>query len=272
MRKPILNLALIASLLFSSFTMTQAKVLDNSTTLKSLGRTPIDKITEENFDVMESEINAMSDKEFDDFITKFVSEQSDKNTAKNKLSKLGVQLEFQKADNEYAPLYLSPSYLTLTAYSAHRGHDPYHRLYVSFYWNGEKESRPATYDVLGIYFNKDKADYYGYSHITSDRIWLKDSSQFAIGTILFNVDDSQFNIFTGTFYAAVYVTPTVTGGQFVYGGKYIHTYNTTSTTTSGSASVNFSGTGLAGSIGFSVSTTTIETNWEESVDNAILTW
>jgi len=161
----------------------------------------------------------------------------------------------------------SPSNLTLSIFSAHRGHDTYHRLICSFDWNGYGESKPATYDVLGIFFNKNMADYYGYSQSDENICWLKDSSKFLEGTILFNVNDDKFELITRDGYVSVYVTPKMTG-TFVYGGKYVHTYNTTNTTTSGSASVKFSGTGVTGSIGFSVDVTTVETNWEKGTDNA----
>lgn len=269
MKKYLLNLSLIVTLLAYSPTIAQAKTF---TTLDTLDSTPINKISDENYAVLESEINAMSDKEFDDYITSFVSNQSDRTTAVNKLSKLGVELDFNTTNNDFSVSSISPSYLTLSTYSAHRGQDTYYRLYESFTWNGYSESRPATYDVLGIYFNKNKADYYGYNCSDSSKIWLKDSSQFLNGTILFSVDDNQFNIFSDTYYAAVYVTPSVTGGSLVYGGKYVHTYNTTSTSTSGSASVSFSGTGVTGSIGFSVNTSTLEASWEKSDDNTILSW
>lgn len=243
---------------------------NNYTTLDSLSKTPITMMSDRDVNNMKASINKMSDKEFDDFITTYISNEVDHNNAKEKLEKLGVEVNFQEKNPSIVLQSLSPSYVTLSTYSAHRGHDTYYRLFCSFDYSGYSESKPATYDVLGMFFNTNMASYYGSNQSDTNYAWLKDSSQYLNGTILFNVDDSKFNRFTGTQYVAVYVIPTSTG-TFVYGDKYVHTYNTTSTSTSGSASVSFSGTGVAGSIGFSVNTSTIETNWEKGDDNA-LTW
>lgn len=268
MKKLLACIIIFVTMISNSLVPVQAKE-SNEVSLNSLLKTPINNISDSTFSNMKAEINNMSDKEFDDYVTAFVSKETNKNIAKEKLSKVGVSLDFQEADQLYSIQSISPSYLTLTTYSAHRGNDSYHRLYCSFDWNGYGDDKPATYDVLGLFFNKNMASYYGSNQSNENLCWLKDSSQFMNGTILFNVDDNKLSIWTTGGYVAVYVTPTTTG-TFVYGGKYVHTYNTTNTTTSGSATVNFSGTGVTGSIGFSVTSSTVEANWEKGSDNAVM--
>ena len=245
----------------------QAKVKEVN--LDSLSNTEVNQLADSNFKSMEASINKMSDKEFDDFITKFIKDEANQNDAKEKLSKIGVSVNFQEENQAIGIQSIPSSAITLTTYSAHRGHDPYYRLFCSFS-TIETESRPATKDVLGLYFNSNMADYYQSNQSDTRYVNLKDSSQFMNGTILFNVDDSRLNWATDTQYAAIYVIPK-SSGYFLYGGKYAHTYNTTKTTTSGSASVSFSGSGVSGSVGFSVNTSIHEACWEKSSDNGI-TW
>ncbi|HHV09739.1 MAG TPA: hypothetical protein GXX75_05625 [Clostridiales bacterium] len=268
-KKKYLALLLVISTLFMGWSSPALAKEKNDTTLDTLSRTPMASISEDDFEEMKTDIDKMSDKEFDDYLTKFISEEPDQNKAKAKLEKIGVKVDFQQKD-QYTLQQLYPGNITLTSYSAHRGHDPYYRLYCSISNNGYAEDRPATYDVVGMFFNSNMASYYGTNVSDSYYVWLKDSSQFSNGTILFNCDDNRFGLFTPTQYVAVYVTPNQSG-YFVYGSKYVHTFNTTSISTSGSATVTFSGTGVNGSIGFVVHQSTVETNWEKGSDNAI-TW
>jgi hypothetical protein len=242
---------------------------NNQITADYLAKVPITQITNSNFEQMKTTINFMSDKEFDDFITKYIKEEGDQDRAKEKLAKVGVNVDFPKENQNIGLQSIDEGDFTFTVYSAHRGTDSYTRLYCSFD-TIETETRPATYDVLGIFFDKNKADFYATNYSDSKYCNNKDQSQFLNGTILFNVYDNKLTWLTDTQYVAVYVTPKSTG-NFVYGYKYTHTYNTTSTSTSGSASVNFSGSGVSGSIGFSVVISSKEASWDLS-DSNIIFW
>lgn len=236
--------------------------------LDNLSKVGIDAISSEDSKILKSEIQNMTDKRFDSFITGYMKLETDRRVAKGKLNKLGVEVSFPQENLNNTQSW-SASDITLNTYSAKRVNDSYYRLFCEF-TGDSSESKPATYDVLGLFFDTSKASYYGYNSSDTNYVWLKDSSQFSNGTILFNVDDSKFGFRTEDEWAVIYVTKkSGSTGWFVYGDKYVHTYNTTSTSTSGSASVNFSGTGVSGSIGFSVNTSTVESSWEKGDDNAI---
>lgn len=82
---------------------------------------------------------------------------------------------------------------------------------------------------------------------------------------MFNVYDYKYNFYS---YVAVYVTKK-TSGWLDFATKFTHTYNTTSTTTTGSANFQWAGTGPTGGITYTVTTSTIEAKWEKFEDNAV---
>lgn len=98
-----------------------------------------------------------------------------------------------------------------------------------------------TYDVIGIFFDLSKASYYGYGRSDSNYVSLKNVQNKDNGTVLFNYYDNRGLLcYLYDQWISVYVQNT---GSFSYGADYNHTYMTTSSSISGSASITFSGTG-----------------------------
>lgn len=224
-------------------------------------------------DSISTEINDLSDKDFDRLMHDVVQENKYQPEAlKSILEEVDVEFQAPKSPkNSISLLAIDANEITFKAYSTKRAGDSYYRLNSS--WTSSiLEARPATYDVVSIEWEPKKATYYGNSHSTSTKnpVTAKDGSKRSSGIYLFNSQDKSNAALDG--YVVVYVTPTSSKGSLLnFGSKYAHTYGVTSSTVTGEASIGFSASDkFSGGLGFSVASQTNVAKWGKYVDNVLI--
>ncbi|WP_410771364.1 hypothetical protein [Fontibacillus sp. BL9] len=235
--------------------------------LQNLSNEDVSKLSTKGIENIKKQINSMSNKEFDNFIVDYLRNNSDHDKATINLSKLGVTLE--KPSQAIKTRSVDAWEAELWVTSARRGGESFHRLIAYYGFDQASETKPASYDVIGVYWNKNAASYYSYNNSDSTKNSLRSGQRTGEGLALFNAYDDKMLI-TMDYWVSVYVTPKTNGGDIDFGADWTHTYDQKSTTSTGQASISFGGTGLIeGSIGYSVTTSTTETSWTLSDTNAI---
>lgn len=245
--------------------------LDNVVTLSNeISDLTFEQI-EDNSDKLTDEINELTNDDFDNLMHELTIKNSkDYQTLKEKLELVDVEYEptFKKI-SEFAPLTIEANELTLTAYSTKRVGDSFWRINSS--WSSSlSEGRPASYDLVSIEWDPDKASYYGYnvSSSTKNPTTARDGSKRGSGIYLFNSQDKAYIALDS--YAVVYVTKK-SGSKLDYGTKYTHSYAKTDVTISGEANFEFQKTGKVGGFTFNLLAKTKESKWTLWDDNT-LSW
>lgn len=221
-----------------------------------------------NLSSYESQIQNLSDEEFDRFIYNIVKEnQNNLDEVKANLDLVGVTLNLDEStDVGISPFYIKPSQMTLTAYSSKRTGDSYWR--ISSMWDASvSEVYASTIDVVSLEWNANVGSYYDAAVPSGGPVTKKDGSKSSSGVYLFNVEDDNLNFDS---YATVYVTKK-TSTALSYGTKFVHTYSTVSTTVGGSASINYEKGNITGGLSFDVSISTNQQKWSLWDDN-VLSW
>ncbi|MPW25426.1 hypothetical protein GC105_06455 [Alkalibaculum sp. M08DMB] len=210
--------------------------------------------------VLENEVINMSSDEYDEFIHNNVIATDDFTLLQKNLSKVGVELSKNKiiTEDQIGILAVPASGSTINTYNSRQPGANYETIHCDFTLK-YGESRPATYDVIIIYYDSTKADYHSYgtqSGVTS----LKTAANITKGTGVFNFFDTNYR---KNGYCTIRIQRKNQGVTRVnYGADFVHTYNTTSTSTSGSANVSFGGTGtIGGSVGVNVKISSAESKW-----------
>lgn len=241
----------------------------------------INSLSESDITKCKKFISSLSDMEVDLFLINYLK-NNDFNTAEKDLKLVGIDLYLQKPDvlckvddksNGTRTIdHIEAWECDVLAFSAKRIGDSYFRLYAQIGWSdNETDGYEGTYDVVGIQWDSEKANYYSYNVLDDYYGSLKDASHISDGTVLFNLYDTKVLPYFEDVLFAVYVTPIYTNQDVDFGLKYTHTYREVESTQHGSASVSFSsndGGVVGGSIGYSVSYSTYETGWDLSDTNA----
>lgn len=265
------KLQLLLSLVLTLILFPTSTFADDSISLQELNNRSFDLLSEDALSSLKSDINKMNDDQFDNFIVNYLRENTDRDQSITNLSKLGITLTIYPAQ-KIKPLIVEAYESEITAYSAKRIGDSYYRLYADYGFVNDIEDHPASYDVVGIYWDKNAARYYSYNNSNSEHNSLRSGQRTADGLALFNAYDAKMYLNSvNDYWVAVYVTPTASSGEIAFGADWTHTYDTKSTSSTGQASVSFGGSGLVnGSIGYSITTTTTERSWEIADTNAII--
>ncbi|MGP0584871.1 hypothetical protein [Paenibacillus timonensis] len=263
-------------LLWMSFLLTlliipTSAFAEDNVSLQKLNNRSIDLLSLNKLNFLKSEIAELKDSEFDSFVVNYLRNNTDREQTITNLSKLGVTLTINSSQ-KIQPFLVEAYDSEILAYSAKRIGDSYYRLYADYGFVSDTEDNPASYDVVGIYWDKNAAKYYSYSNSNSDHNSLRSGQRTGDGLALFNAYDSKMYLNSiNDYWVAVYVTPTASTGEIAFGADWTHTYDIKSTSSTGQASINFGGTGIVGgSIGYSVTTTTTERSWEIADTNAII--
>ncbi len=224
-------------------------------------------------DSISTEINDLSDKDFDKLMHDVVLENKYQPEAlKDILEEVDVEFQApQLQKNSISLLAIDSHQIKLNSYSTKRATDSYYRLNIS--WTSSiLEARPATYDTVSIEWEPKKATYFGNSHSTATNknpVTPKDGSKRSKGIYLFNSQDKSNATLDG--YAVVYVKPTsAKGSTLEFGSKYAHTYGVTSSTVTGEASIGYSPSErFSGGLSFSVDSETNVAKWGRYADNTL---
>lgn len=236
--------------------------------LQNLSNEEFSELSTKGIESLKKQIDTMGDREFDDFIVKYLKNNIDHEKAAVNLSKLGVTLAkkpSQLIETRSVEAYEADIWVT----AAKRGGESFYRLIAYYGFDDASETKPGSYDVVGIYWNKNSASYYSYNNSSDEKNSLRSGQRSGDGLVLFNAYDDKMYI-TMDYYVAVYVTPKANGGDIDFGADWTHTYDEKSTSSTGQASISFGGDGIvSGSIGYSVTTSTTEESWTLADTNAI---
>ncbi|MBP1906487.1 hypothetical protein J2Z32_003149 [Paenibacillus turicensis] len=259
-------LTLVMALLFTSTSF----AIDNDLQTKQYSK-EINTMSLQELNTFKKEIYELNDKQFNQFIVKYLKNNTDYEQVKKELAKLDVEITVPKlTTNSISPMYTEAYNANLWVTSAKRGGESFYRL-IAYYGfdKGYAEWNPATYDVIGVYWNKNAASFYSYENSSDEHNSLKSAQNKSEGLLLFNAYDSKMA--SGVdFYVAAYVTKK-NNTNIDFGADWTHTYSTKSTSSSGSAKVDFGGNGIVGgSIGYTVTTSTNESSWQISDVNTII--
>lgn len=236
--------------------------------LMNIEKINLDIISKEDKQALKNKIESLSDKKFDDFIVNSLENSNDKIKLKNNLRQLGVELNLNN-NNNYTlcsvPSYDAEIYVT----SVRRGSDSYYRL-ISYVNLKKSEIRPGSPDIIAMYFDSNKAEYYSYN--TSTNTSLNTGINATRGTLVFNLYDNRMG--TSTEYVSVYVTPRhISSNNWIdFGSDWTHTYRKTSVSgISPSAEITFIGGSIVGgSVGVSVNIDlSVESSWKLADTNAV---
>ena len=116
----------------------------------------INSMSVQELNTLNKEIHELSDKEFNQFLVKYFKNNTDYIKVENELAKLDVEVTVPKLTTSIiSPMYTEAYNSNLWVTSAKRGVESYHRL-IAYYGfdKGYAEWNPATYDVIGVYWNK----------------------------------------------------------------------------------------------------------------------
>lgn len=221
---------------------------------------------------LKNDISKLSEDEYTKYISNLVHSTKDVNKLKAGLKSIDVELSDVKTkkvdENGYEILSTQAYHAAISTYSSKRAGESFHYLHADFML-GELELKPATYDVIGIFYNSAKASYHSYG-VESNYTSLKSSSQVANGVGLFNFYDNLVGWNYNTWhYCTLRVTPKVVGEWIDFGADFNHTYNVDKTTTTGTAGVTYNASGIvSGSAGYSVTTSSVEASWQIADTNA----
>lgn len=263
MKKKLIVLLILTISLISNFNPIYA---DNVDILKNLDNIEINQMTKVEQDLLKKEISKMSDDVFDQYMINLLQNSDDLNKLTKNLLYLGVDVFIPKT--QYDILEVPPYSATISVSSAKRTGDPYYRLY-GYTSLSYPETKSGSYDVITVYFDSSKANYYSYN--TSSYTDLRSGLYATSGTVVFNLYDKYMGI--STQYGAVYVTPkSGYSGQWVdFGADWTHTFTKPEVTgITPTAQISFGGKGIvSGSIGVSVSIDpSVEQKWDKADTNA----
>ncbi|MGI6405534.1 MAG: hypothetical protein ACOX2E_03740 [Syntrophaceticus sp.] len=263
MKKVLLPIILIITLLIACIPAYASSNVD----IDNLENLSLSTLSDQEVQKLKNQINRLSDSEFDRFIVEYLRTEDNKQVAKEKLEKLGVQLVLPST-KEIEPLKLDAWELDFSVYVTKRGGESFYRIVASYVPN-DKETYPASYDALGITWDPSKASYYGYNVSSQTYSSLKDYSQKSKGIVVFNVYDSKLSV-GGLYYDAVYVTPKVSGAWMDFGAKYTHTYLTSNTSVILNPSITYKTPGIvAGSLDYKLNISSKESSWQKADTNAV---
>lgn len=217
---------------------------------------------------MSYKVNSLTNKEFDDFIVAYLTE--DKDFAKiDNLLKIGIIIQTPKKANEKIIIQgLEGPDLNIYITATKRIGDPFYRL-ITYYKPSAAEQFPASYDSITLSWDSSIGEFYSYNTSDSKYNSLKSSSGAYNGTLVFNSYDYRFSILTPEQYVAAYVTP-IASGYLDFAVEYQHSF--TNFTFSGTLdpSVSFSGPGIVkGSIGAKINWNYQESVWTKGDINTV---
>lgn len=264
-------LTLVLSVVMVASISVQAMAKDEKVTLDNLDPSIITSLSTNQKKELKNDIVKLTDDEFAKFMHDKVSKSKNKIELRENLKEIGIEMapitNKKKDNNEFKTM--NDAYnATVIAYSYKRTGEAQQYLQASFTL-GSYESRPASYDLVGMYFDSSKANYYSYS-VDSGYTSLRSGSKATSGLVLFNFYDALVDDdYDVSHYCTVKITPTVSGQWIDYGVDISHTYNVFIYTTTGDASIEYNSVGLVtGSSGYSLTTTSKEDDWGLADTNA----
>ncbi|MCY6958685.1 hypothetical protein [Clostridium brassicae] len=152
-----------------------------------------------------------------------------------------------------------------TVYITHRAGQSYYYLTAGVTAN-RKLSDPGGEDAISIEWEASKASYY--STTEGQYTTYMDGTNRLKGIVMFNLDDSKLNAADKYAYCSVRVVPKVSGKWIEVGSKYVHTYSVTNYSWTLGSTFNYSSTGPAGGLSYSVTGTPASSSWQTYADNA----
>lgn len=236
----------------------------------SLASIDAEILTESQVDDIRENIQSMSDEEYDAYLAEMVTTSTDHTRLRENLKLVGVNLSeihcVQYNDsinmrNLIVPLS-GANQATMYVYDSSRTASSYKRVSAAYQLN-VRESRPASYDSVVLYFDSTKATYRSYS-VESNYTSLKNGTQAGNGTLVFNFYDNLSG--TNVSYCTVEIAPKSSAtGQLFYSAVWSHSRTATDINVSVNPSVTFGGSGgVSGSIGATINFNNQETIWELS--------
>lgn len=196
------------------------------------------------------QVQQMSNDEFDAYVMEYIH-QGEKNgksflDIQGELNEIGIEIE--KGANEAMPVTSEGDY-TLTVYATKKSGSVDYSIISAVDFHAT-EFRPAYADALSVEWNPNDLDYYSYA--VGDYVSLRDYDMRDQGVMVFNVDDNYVKAGSYT-YASVHVVPK----DYNFGtwtdiaSKFIHTFNSTEFTWSGTGNLGYE-SGLAGGLTFTL--------------------
>ena len=207
------------------------------------------------------QIAALDDKSYDDLITHLVGTATNYKDLREILKIIEVDLSEVKVQSH-------ENSSNLTLYASKRKSDTYYRLFAQYTLEPE-DYNPGTTDLIIMYFDTSKADYYLYG-CESNYTSLRSGQYVRAGTLPFNFYDDI--ALTNGSYAVIYITPkpVVAGKLLDFGAEWVHTFTELEAQDKGSANLDFGKTGLvSGSVGCSVTVPPDQKQWRIECVNTV---
>jgi len=199
-------------------------------------------------------VQNMSDEDFDQFMIDYIFDENNAEKSTSELQEdlalLGV--EYIPLENTSSTYALTSSKIKLSSYATKRVTDDYYRLTGSVYFTA-KETTPSIEDLLTVEWRTDQATYdYNYNYNEYVNVREMDT---ASGIVTFNVDDAVMNA-NDIAYGVVYVVPKASASQINFASSFIHTYDSTQYSWSGTLNLGYSDA-VNGNVSITLNATTI---------------
>lgn len=268
--KKITSLFLVLSLVFALAASAGAEEVSasNNSDPRILATVDASTFSNAQLESMKEKIQSLSNEKYDELLAYLVSTTTDAEALRDSLSLVGVELSEVRHMSRNPEAVATASVVPLTeayqsnmyVYDSSRTGSSNKRISVCYQLK-TKESKPASYDAVTLYFNSKRAQYVSIS-TESKYSSVKNATKATNGTVVFNFYDNIAG--TNTSYSTVEVKRTSTA-RLDYSAVWSHSYTKTNATVSLNPSVSFGGEGLvSGSIGASISFSNAETVWQLS--------